>query len=312
MPFATKKAAWSAGPAAIPNAEKYRLRRLKNLKYFVIDAPNFNLAHTLECGQVFRWTRIKKNEYEGIVNRSIIRARQEKNRLFICSSDPHITPSFIRAYFDLTLDLPYIYNKIGKDKHIVYAIKAFKGLRIIKQPQWECLASFIISAYNNIPRIKGIIYRICRCSGKRLVSGASLNYSFPSPQLIANSTVNQLRRCGTGFRASYLKKAAKALLNGRISAEWLKKAPYPKAKEVLVRIDGVGQKVADCVLLYSAGRLEAFPVDVWIKRIMQDTYFDGKETSENKIRAFAAEYFGEYAGYAQQYLYHYERTKKVK
>lgn len=279
------------------------------MKHFVIDAPDFNLAHTLECGQVFRWVEIGKNEYEGVVNQVIIRVRQKKSRLFVRSSDPHLGPSFIKSYFDLTLDLPYIYNKIGKDKYIIDAIKAFKGLRIIRQPGWECLASFIISAYNNIPRIKGIIHRICRCWGKRLVLGGSVNYSFPPPQLIARSAVERLRRCGPGFRTLYLKKAADAFLKEKLSVELLRKEPYLKAKEALMRLDGVGQKVADCVLLYSAGRFEAFPVDVWIKRIMEDIYFKGKKTPEGRIREFAMEYFGEYAGYAQQYLYHYGRSQ---
>lgn len=286
------------------------LRLFQVLKHFFIDAPNFNLAHTLECGQVFRWGKVGKNEYEGIVDQGVIRIRQDKNRLFVCVSSPNLTPSYIKSYFDLSLDLAYIYNTIGKDNHIKDAIRRFKGLRIIKQPLWECLASFIISAYNNIPRIKGIISKICTCWGERIVLDKRVYYSFPDAQVFADSTVKQLTRCGTGFRASYLKKAARAFLEKRLSIESLKKLPYPQAKARLMQLDGVGQKVADCVLLYSVGRLEAFPVDVWIKRVMEKWYFCNKNTSENTIREFAGEYFGAYAGYAQQYLYHYERNKK--
>ncbi|MDD5449929.1 MAG: DNA glycosylase [Candidatus Omnitrophica bacterium] len=284
-----------------------RLFQVLKHKQFVIDAPDFNLTHTLECGQVFRWERIAKNEYEGVVNRAIIRLRQAENRLFVRSSDPSLNPSFIRQYLDLNLDLPCIYNKIGKDKYMKRAIKAFKGLRIIRQPLWECLASFIISAYNNIPRIKGIIHLISECSGSRIILDGSVDYSFPSPASIAASTADALQRCGAGYRAPYLKKAAKAFLKGEINAEALKKNPYPEAKEALMRLYGVGHKVADCVLLFSAGRFEAFPVDVWIERIIQDIYFNGKEIAHSEIRKFAEEYFGEYAGYAQQYLYHYGR-----
>jgi N-glycosylase/DNA lyase len=282
------------------------------VKSFSLYAPNFNLAHTLECGQVFRWDKVEKDEYEGVLGGSIVNIRQVKQRLFVNTSSQNLNPLIVRSYFDLTLDLPCIYNRIGKDKYIQSVIAKFKGLRVIRQPLWECLASFIISAYNNIPRIKGIIYNLCRCSGSRLVLGERVNYSFPAPQVFANFTLRRLKNCGTGFRASYLKKAAQAFLNGKISTEILKVGSYSGAKDRLMQLDGVGQKVADCVLLYSIGRLEAFPVDVWIKRIMQTLYFNGKETNENKIREFAGAYFGGYAGYAQQYLYHYGRSEKTK
>ena len=280
------------------------------MKSFVIKASNFSLSHTLECGQVFRWDKIGVNEYEGVIAGSIVKIRQEKDALFIRSSNSRLIPSFIISYFDLTLDLPYIYNTIGQDKHIKAAIAGFKGLRIIRQPLWECLSSFIISAYNNIPRIKGIIHNLCVCSGKRLVLGKCVYYSFPPPRLFADSSIGRLKRCGTGFRASYLKKTARAFLDGKISPRLLKEKPYEEAKKILMRLDGVGPKVADCVLLYSVGKLGAFPVDIWIKRVMQTLYFNGRQVSEDKIREFARGYFGKYAGYAQQYLYHYARRGK--
>ena len=279
------------------------------MKVFSLKAPNFNLSHTLECGQVFRWDKTGHNEYRGVLSCAVVRIKQDKGRLFIHSSSPDITPSFIKSYFDLNLDLPYIYNKIGKDKHIKGAIKQFNGLRIIKQPFWECLASFIISAYNNIPRIKGIIYRISRCSGQPIPFDGGVNYLFPAPEVFADYTLCRLRQCGTGFRAPYLKKSAQAFLEGKISLNVLRSRTHTEARDILMRLDGVGEKVAECVLLYAAGRLEAFPVDVWIKRIMEDAYFDGLRTGEKKIREFANSYFGEYAGYAQQYLYHYGRSR---
>jgi len=280
------------------------------VKSFVIKAPNFSLRHTLECGQVFRWDKIGVNEYEGVAAGSIIRIIQKKDALFIRSSNSRLAPSFITSYFDLTLDLPYIYNTIGQDKHIRAAINRFRGLRIIRQPLWECTSSFIISAYNNIPRIKGIINNLCGCSGKQLFLGDRAGYSFPEPRFFAHSGSGRLRRCGTGFRASYLKSTARAFLEGKINLRLLKEKPYKEAKEILMRLDGVGPKVADCVLLYSVGKLEAFPVDVWIKRVMQTLYFNGRHVNENRIREFAGGYFGKYAGYAQQYLYHYARRGK--
>ncbi len=282
------------------------------VRTFRVSAPDFNLGHTLECGQVFRWDKISPSQYEGVVGPEIFRVRGEKEGLLIETSSPRLRPSYIKSYFDLTLDLAYIYNRICKDKHIKAAITKFKGLRIIRQPLWECTASFIISAYNNIPRIKGIVYNLSRCSGRPLILNGKVNYSFPEAQVIADLSISRLKGCGAGFRAPYLKKAARAFLTGSITAEDLHNRPYEEAKDILIGLDGIGDKVADCVLLYSARRFEAFPVDVWIKRVMECLYFKGKKASENNIRAFAREYFGEYAGYAQQYLYHYARCERVK
>lgn len=282
------------------------------MKSFSLDAPHFNLVHTLECGQVFRWDRISSGEYLGVAGSAIVIIRQQGSRLYVQSSDSSTTPLFIKSYLDLALDLPFVYNRIGKDKFIRAAIKEFDGLRIIGQPLWECLASFIISSYNNIPRIKGIIGNISRCFGKRLILGNRLDYSFPAPQALADSGCGRLRQCGAGFRAGFLKNTARAFLDRALCAATLKEMPYAAAKRELMQLDGVGDKVADCVLLYAAGKFEAFPVDTWIKRIMQKLYFGRKETSEKKIREFAGEYFGEYAGYAQQYLYHYGRTGGIR
>lgn len=282
------------------------------MKTFRVSTPDFNLGHTLECGQVFRWDKTAPSQYEGVVGSEILRVRAEKEGLLVETSGSRIGPPCIKSYFDLNLDLAYIYNKICKDKHIKAAVSRFKGLRIIRQQLWECTASFIISSYNNIPRIKGIIYNLSRCSGKPLVLDGKTNYSFPDPHVIADLSISGLKGCGTGFRAPYLKKAARAFLEGKVTEKVLAKLPYDEAKGILMGLDGIGDKVADCVLLYSAHRFEAFPVDVWIKRVMECLYFKGKKTGEKKIRQFAGEYFGQYAGYAQQYLYHCARCERSK
>ncbi len=278
-------------------------------KSFSLHCDNFSLAFTLECGQVFRWNKVETNEYLGVVGPYLLNIRQDGTRLTVRASDTHITPSFIESYFDLTLDLPYIYNTIGQDNHIKAALRKFRGLRIIRQPLWECLASFIISAYNNIPRIRSIIFNISQCFGGRVSSGGYKDYLFPAPQKFVSCTPNQLARCGTGYRAPYLKAAAEFFLGKRLSIQKLSRMPYIEAKNHLMQIPGVGEKVADCVLLYSVGKLEAFPIDVWIKRVMEKLYFDNRKTSVREIRQFAAGYFGAYAGYAQQYLYYHGRGK---
>ncbi|NQU74435.1 MAG: DNA-3-methyladenine glycosylase 2 family protein [Candidatus Omnitrophica bacterium] len=288
------------------------LKTERPLKSFQLHVDNFDLKSTLECGQVFRWAKVDRDEYLGVVGPSMLRIRQDKNKLIIRTQDTSASPSFVTSYFDLDLDLAYIYNTIRGDKYIESSLRRFKGLRIIRQPLWECLASFIISAYNNIPRIKGIIYNISRSFGGRLVLGDEVSYSFPSAEVLADSTPNQLRRCGAGFRTPFLKKTAQTFARGNLDVETLKTESYAQAKENLMQLDGVGQKVADCVLLYAIGRFEAFPVDVWIKRIVEKLYFKSRKTTDKRIREFAGEYFGEYAGYAQQYLYHYERSKGIK
>jgi len=281
-------------------------------KKFSLKVSDFDLGLTLDCGQAFRWNKIGDRKYSGVIGESIVEISQDGGRLSVLASNASINHAFMRSYLGLDDDLTSIYNDIAYDINIKDAIKRFRGLRILRQPFWECLASFIISAYNNIPRIKGIIYRLGSCSGNRIVMGDSINYSFPAASVIAGSSLDQLGRCGLGYRAPFLKKAAMAVADGKITAGCLKAMTYPDAKEALMRLDGVGQKVSDCVLLYSIGKFEAFPVDVWIKRIMENFYFKGKNTTENKIREFAVAHFGQYAGYAQQYLYYYGRINKMK
>ncbi|MCX5716488.1 MAG: hypothetical protein NTV07_06545 [Candidatus Omnitrophica bacterium] len=276
-----------------------------------INAHHFNLSSSLECGQVFRWDKIGLNEYSAVLGRSIVKLKQVRNSLLIKASSPSITPSVIKAYFDLNLDLPYIYTKIGRDNNIKAAIRQYSGLRIIRQPLWECLASFIISTQNNIPRIRKIIEKLCQCFGEPVSDGGTVKYSFPEPGVLADLTARQLESCGTGYRAPYLIKTARDFVDKKISLGSLKKKPYIPAKEYLMQLAGVGPKVADCVLLFAAGKFEAFPVDVWIERVMEKLYFGGKKTTDEKIREFAGGYFGEYAGYAQQYLYYYAREKNI-
>ena len=200
------------------------------------------------------------------------------------------------------------------------ALSQLQGLRLIRQDPWECLISFICATFANIPRIKGMIRRLCRAFGQEISNDDQTFYRFPSPRQLASASINQLLACNLGYRARYVKSAAAYVLQGRICLENLQSRPYHEAKQELLRIQGVGHKVADCVLLFSLDKLEAFPVDRWIHRALR-TYYRKYLTSMplnqrsllprhyKELSAFGRSYFGEYAGYAQEYLYaHYSTS----
>ena len=191
--------------------------------------------------------------------------------------------------------------------YIHRAIETFWGMRILNQEVWECLASFILSQNNNVPRIKGIIRRISERFGEKLTLSDQVDYSFPTPQSLAQAGAETLFNCRMGYRALYLWEAASAIAEGRFDFEALKGMPYAEAKATLMRFKGIGEKVADCVCVFSLGHIEAIPIDVWMKRIVEQVYLRRK-ASIREIREFTNNYFGEYLGYAQQYLFHYART----
>lgn len=215
----------------------------------------------------------------------------------------------IGEYFGLKEDLPFILNSIDVDGYIHKAIVRFHGLRILNQEHWECLASYILSSYNNIPRIKKMIEGVSKAFGRRLKLDSVERYSFPDAEKIAGEDIGKLRRLGLGFRAEYLKEAARKIASGKFDLRHLEELSYEEAREKLISLKGVGEKVADCILLFSFSKYEAFPVDVWIKRGIEKLYFRGKSVPPKRITEFARDHFGRYAGYAQEYLYHYFRCK---
>ncbi|MFH1181779.1 MAG: DNA glycosylase [Candidatus Woesearchaeota archaeon] len=260
-----------------------------------ITARNFNLKATIESGQVFRWEFVN-GYYYIVVGDAILKLQQKGSKLFYETSKPFD----VRRYF--CLDVPYaaIIRSISKDAYVKKAVAANYGLRLIRQPAWECLASFICSSYSNIQRIRKNLNSIAEMFGRRISLGNYETFSFPPPQKIVSSG---LKKCGLGYRCSYLLETAEIVARNPKLLENIKKLPYEQAKQQLMGLPGVGAKVADCVLLFAYGKTEAFPVDVWVKRAMKH-YVSG---SEKKIAEFARSYFGKYAGYAQQFLYHYFR-----
>ena len=248
---------------------------------------SFDLTETLDCGQCFRWQQQADGSYTGVAFGRILNISKE-------NQSQVLKDAFWREYFDFQLDYGKIRSDLSaSDLTLAEAAKFAPGMRILNQEPWEALCSFIISQNNNIPRIKGIVARFCGEFGEDL-GGA---HTFPAPQTIAMLEEQDLSGLRAGFRARYLLDAAKRVAAGEINFDELKQIPLPDARAKLMTITGVGPKVADCTLLYGLHRLEAFPMDVWMKRAMR-TLFPGREP----------ESFGQYAGIAQQYIFHYSRN----
>lgn len=264
-----------------------------------IKTENFNLKHTLECGQLFRYEK-KDGFYFLNAGERIIKLKQEKNTLYFEGA----SRSFVENYLALDEDYERMLKNLKKDRKLHKAIKNYSGMRIARQDPWECLISYICSAASNIPKIKRNVDNLAKSFGKRVKIGDYASYSFPEKKGISDFCT--IEKCGCGFRSRYIFETSK-----KADEKWLDslaKLGYDDAKKELMKLPGVGEKIADCVLLFSLGFGEAFPVDVWIKRVMEKLYFDSKKTSEKRIREFARKKWGKYAGYAQQFLYHSARN----
>lgn len=270
---------------------------------------SFNLGHIFECGQAFRWNKDEKG-YIGIVGKRVVRLSTESDSLLIENCTIEDFQGLWRDYFDLDRDYDSIKKHLSCDKVLTDAMDYGWGIRILRQDPWETLISFIISANNNISRIKGIIEKLSKRLGRPISFEGRDYYTFPGPEDLASLDDESYRLCGCGYRCPYIKETARMVVAGEIDPLGLRDLPYEEARKELQRCKGVGEKVADCIALFSLDKLQAFPVDVWIKRIMEDLYLK-KEMSKKEIRAVAEEKFGPYAGLAQQYLFFYAREKKI-
>ena len=280
----------------------------------------FDLDFSLCCGQVFRWQKAGGWWY-GVVGENVVKVRQ-------CGVEiefENVSEDFVRHYFGLNDDLQKISRCIAKDDYVKLALRRFEGLRIVRQVPWECLISFICATYKSIAAIELMLKKISIKFGEKKVFDNLEFYTFPTLIKLAEASENDLQKCGLGYRAKYVQATTKKILVENISLEDLKVLPYLEARKRLLEYSGVGLKVADCVLLFSLEKMEAFPVDVWVKRVVLNHYSDQfpnvlveKMRSHNsltngeylKISDFAQSYFGAYAGYAQEYLFHYERTQR--
>jgi N-glycosylase/DNA lyase len=277
------------------------------MKLQAIDAPDFDLALTLGSGQVFHWEK-QGEGFAGTIAEKAVYAEQRGAKLHFSGADRGV----IANYFALDHPLKEICASFPRDPIMNQARDFCCGLRIIRQPKWECLATFICSSMKQVAHIRQISHALRRRYGRSLeFSGLSL-HAFPTSQRIAKKSEAELRKCALGYRAKNLLATARLVTSGKVNLENWGALPDDELRAHLCELPGVGAKVANCVLLFAYERLRAFPIDVWIERVLREKYFTRKtKTTSRTLREFAQEYFGDHGGYAQQYLFHHARMTKL-
>lgn len=280
-----------------------------------VDGVNdFMLSQILECGQCFHFDKLDEEVYEVVAFGRAVKMEQTDKMLRIYGSSMEDYETIWKSYLDMDNDYGLIKQSVIKaDGALKTAVDEKSGIRILNQDFFETLISFIISQNKNIPQIKQCVKNISHRFGDEVIGyNGEAFYVFPDVKKLHDVTEDELRECKVGFRAPYIKNATEAVYSGTVTKEKLDSLDIAQARELLMSIKGVGEKVANCVLLFGLGRREAFPVDVWMKRIMEQMYFDGKDTKKQDIEAFAVNKFGDLGGYAQQYLFDYARTTLFK
>ena len=286
---------------------------MQEQKYKIENIDSFDLKDIFECGQCFRWNKQEDGSYTGVVKNNILNVKKQDNQIIFQGICEDNIQKIVENYFDLNRDYEKIKKDLSKiDDNMKTSIEYGKGIRILNQDLWETIISFIISANNNIPRIKGIIERLSQKYGKEIIYKGEKYYTFPTPEELKNVTVEEYRKLGLGFRDIRLYETTKMILEKEIDLEKLKENPNTKeVREELLKLSGVGPKVADCILLFSdLKRFEVFPIDVWVRRVMNDLYIkneDENKVSKKQIEKIAEEKFGNLAGLAQQYLFYWRR-----
>lgn len=268
--------------------------QIKNNDLIVVCDGCINLDYTLDCGQSFRWEK-ENNVWSAVAyGRKIFVSQRDENTIIFRNTSIEDFENIWKIYFDLERDYDSIISRFVKDEHLKSASEEYYGIRVLNQEPWEALCSFIISQNNNIPRIKGIIKRLCENFGEDLGNGF---FTFPSAEKLSTLTAEDLSPLRAGFRAKYIIDAAKKVSSGEINFDEILQKDINFGRESLQKISGVGPKVAECCLLYGLRKSEAFPVDVWVKRIMAELYEEGLPSC-----AYPE------IGIAQQYLFHWRRN----
>lgn len=282
----------------------------KDNKIIVHDIRDFNITHIFECGQCFRWNREEDGSYTGVVKNKVINVLQQKNTVEFNNIN---TDDFdiIKNYFDFDTDYETIKNTLNTDEIMAEAIKFGEGIRILNQEEWETMISFMISANNRIPMIKKVIENLSISFGDYIGNYRGKEYfSFPTAERLSAAPVERILECKTGFRAPRIKAAATRFLTEKDKIYNIKNMSYDEGLAYLKTYKGIGDKVANCILLFSMKHFDTFPVDVWVRRVMQTLYVS-KETKDADIRKFAENKFGKYSGFAQQYLFYYARENGI-
>lgn len=285
---------------------------MKEQLFILENFIDFEPCHIFECGQCFRWNLQTDGSYTGVFKGNVLNVKKENNKIIfkgICNDN---IIKVVNDYFDFETD----YNKIKKnlskvDEYLKESIQFGSGIRILNQDLWETIISFIVSANNNIPRIKGIIERISKKYGNKIVWNNEEYYAFPTPEQLSKASVKDLRELGLGFRDVRVYETTRKILNNEITLqELIDEKDTNILREKLLTLPGVGPKVADCIMLFGLKRFEVFPIDVWVRRVMNDLYIKNEdETKVNKkeIEKLAQEKYKDLAGLAQQYLFYWKR-----
>jgi N-glycosylase/DNA lyase len=277
----------------------------------IFNVRDYDLAATLASGQAFRWQELDGG-WVGVIGSHWVRLRADEFSISATCAEPISDWRWLTEYLQVQLDLNEMLMKFPDDEPMRAAVTACRGLRLLRQEPWECLASFILSSTKQIVQIRQIIALLCERFGDPVPAGANYGpaYAFPTPARLARCTEAELRACKMGFRAPYLLETARLLTAGQFDLARLHNLPVEIAREELIKLPGVGRKIADCVLLFAYGFQTAFPVDVWVMKALRQLYFPKRKVNMQRLHRFAAEHFGTCGGYAQQYLFHYMRTKE--
>ena len=286
---------------------------MKEQEYKIENIKSFELADIFDCGQCFRWNKQEDGSYTGIFKENVMNVQKDGDTVIfkgICNGD---IKEIVQDYFDLNRNYEKIKEKLSQiDDNMKISIEYGQGIRILNQDLWEMIISYIISANNNIPRIKGIIERLSKTYGREIDWNGEKYYTFPTPEELKDVTVEDYRKLGTGFRDIRLYETVHMVLDKKVDLEEMKNNPNTmEVREQLLTLSGVGPKVADCILLFSTlKRFEVFPIDVWVRRVMNELYIKNEdETKVNKkaLEKLAQEKFRNLAGIAQQYLFYWKR-----
>jgi N-glycosylase/DNA lyase len=278
----------------------------------VFTVRDYDLAATLTSGQAFRW-RFENGSWNGIIGSHWVQLTAERNSITAQATETISDWNWLADYLQLNVDLDRVLQTFPDDEPMRAAVHACQGLRLLRQDPWECLASFILSSTKQIVQIRQIVAQVCACFGGPVLipAGQIAQCSFPSAHRVAALTEPELRACKMGFRAPYLLGAARKISDGDLDLAALRQMPLVTARASLMDLPGVGRKIADCVLLFAYGFQSAFPVDVWVMKALRELYFPGRKANLKRLQKFSQTHFGPCAGYAQQYLFHYMRTRKI-
>jgi N-glycosylase/DNA lyase len=272
---------------------------------------DYDLATTLTSGQAFRW-RPHRERWVGVVEGRWVELQSSADGITARTTSAEKNWDWLAHYLQVDADLSAILAGFPDDDTMRSAVLACRGLRLLRQDPWECLASFILSSTKQIVQIQQIVALLCERFGEPLPTppGHKPAHGFPHPERLAGVTETDLRNCKMGFRAPYLLKTARAISEKHLILSSLAKMPVAEARGQLLSLPGVGPKIADCVLLFAYGFPSAFPVDVWVMKALRGLYFPRRKPSRSRLQRFTRTYFGQHAGYAQQYLFHYMRLHR--